>query len=273
MRRFTSVVLTATLLGALGQVPPAGAAKKDVQYKDDKLTASLEGVPLSEVIAELGRQSGAEVSGEVKEQRDVTTEIDAVPLKEALERLLRNQNFTLVYAADGKLKAIELKELREEEVRKRADSKTALQENGDRPFERMAFVAFDERERVPVEGRLAERLGDTKVRWDLLANTAFADESPAIRRAAVRAAVRAFEADPDLKAAVVEAFDGVGEADIAAFARARCHHRAEDFVRNIARATTDPELRAQAQAVLHQLKRNPWKGPKPVEGSAQAAMH
>ena len=204
--------------------------------------------------------------GEVLDQRDVTTQLDAVPLKEALEWLLRNQNFTLTYAADGKLKAIELKELREQGARASGEAKNVVGPNGERPFERAAFLAFDERERVPVGERLAKTLGDTKARWDMLGNMTYGVEDPALRRAAVRAAMQAIEADRDLHAALVAAFDGVSDADLAAFARARCYHRAEDLMRNVSRETSDPDIRARAEAVLHEGKRNPFDGTEAGRG-------
>src|SRR5207247_4479720 len=79
-----------------------------VAYDDDRLTVHAEGAPLADVVREIGRQSGAEVVGEVRKPRDVRKSLDRVPLVDALVRLLGEQNFTLRYGPEGKLRTIHL---------------------------------------------------------------------------------------------------------------------------------------------------------------------
>ena len=79
-----------------------------VAYDDDRLTVHAERVPLADVVREIGRQSGAEIVGEVRKPRDVTRQFDRVPLADALVRLLGEQNFTLRYGSEGKLRKISL---------------------------------------------------------------------------------------------------------------------------------------------------------------------
>src|SRR5438093_13269035 len=68
----------------------------------------VEKVPLADVVREIGRQSGAEIVGEVRKPRDVSRQFDRVPLVDALVRLLGEQNFTLRYGSEGKLRTISL---------------------------------------------------------------------------------------------------------------------------------------------------------------------
>src|SRR5262245_49417924 len=92
--------------------PPAAAADappgRQITYKDDTLTVRLADVLVSEVLEEIGRQAGAEIRGGVVAERVVSTEFEAVPLPEALHRLLGDQNFALVYGEGDHLRVIKL---------------------------------------------------------------------------------------------------------------------------------------------------------------------
>ncbi len=77
-----------------------------VAYDDGRLTLHAEKVPLADVVREIGRQSGAEIVGKVRKPREVTRQFDEVPLFDALVRLLGEQNFTLRYGSEGKLRTI-----------------------------------------------------------------------------------------------------------------------------------------------------------------------
>jgi hypothetical protein len=257
--------LAALLIAALAVGSPAVAAKREVRYGDDRLSVRLDQASLQDVLAEIARVSGAQVRGELLAPRDLTTEFEGVPMKEALERLLGSQNFTLTYADDGRLKVIELKALREEAIRRPAAPDPAAPDAGEPAYQRAAFEAFEGREQVPVDGKLAELFGSERVNWDLLANTAYGYQDAAVRRAAVRAAMRAIEGDAALRTALEDATRNVDSAQLADFARARCYNMAEDLVRNIARETDLPEVRTRATAVLRELKKAPYTGPIPHE--------
>jgi hypothetical protein len=99
-------VVAATLLSA-GSLA-AGEPACVVAYDDGRLTLHAEKVPLADVVREIGRQSGAEVVGAVRKPREVTRQFDQVPLFDALVRLLGEQNFTLRYGSEGKLRTISL---------------------------------------------------------------------------------------------------------------------------------------------------------------------
>src|SRR5437667_8907469 len=79
-----------------------------VAYDAGRRTVHAERVPLADVVREIGRQSGAEIVGEVRKPRDVSRQFDRVPLVDALVRLLGEQNFTLRYGSEGKLRTISL---------------------------------------------------------------------------------------------------------------------------------------------------------------------
>ncbi len=100
------LVVAATVLSA-GSLA-AGEPTCVVAYGDGRLTVHAKGAPLTAVVREIGQHSGAEIVGEVRKRRDVTQDFDRVPLVDALVRLLREQNFTLRYGPEGKLRTIDL---------------------------------------------------------------------------------------------------------------------------------------------------------------------
>ena len=99
------LVVAATLLsaGSLAAREPC-----EVAYDDGRLTMHVEKVPLADVVREIARQTGAEIVGEVRKAREVTRQFDRVPIVDALARLLGEQNFTLRYGSEGKLRTISL---------------------------------------------------------------------------------------------------------------------------------------------------------------------
>src|SRR5262249_19728828 len=86
---------------------PAAPAAPTVTVRDGKVTAALQQAPIDEVIDAIADETGAELRG-VAPEREVTLRLDAVPVEDALERLLGSPGFTLTYDADGNLKRIEL---------------------------------------------------------------------------------------------------------------------------------------------------------------------
>jgi|SRR6266852_5648808 len=98
--------LATVLLGEAGAADPAPGAR--VEYRDDRLSLDVQSAPLADVIGEVGRQSGAVIRGHVCKPRDLSLSFDDVPLPDALERVLGEQNFTLRYSRGGRLEAVEL---------------------------------------------------------------------------------------------------------------------------------------------------------------------
>src|SRR5436189_5047087 len=102
------VLLAAAALRPSSAPAVAEPSPPIVTYRSDQLSVRLEKVPLEDVLAELGRVSGAEIRGAPREPRDLTAKFDDVPLPEALHRLLGDQNFILKYGEADRLRMIEL---------------------------------------------------------------------------------------------------------------------------------------------------------------------
>jgi hypothetical protein len=247
---------------ALAEPPPP--SDRAVRYADDKLTIRVQGMPAEALVAEIAKQAGAKVTGTVGKATPITADWTALPVKDALEQILGPQNFTLTYGEKGELRVIALRGGQQEGTPKPPAEDT---KNRDTSAETALFKTFDIRDQIPIDGAVAKRLGKTTAPWDLVTNTGIGDDDPAVRRSAVKAGVEAFEANETMRQAVVSVTGEMTDAQLAAFARAYMYHRAEDFLRNIRRETSLPDVQERARAVLRELRKIPFEGPEPIEGS------
>jgi len=78
-----------------------------IAYSPDVLSIQVANAPLTAVLEAIAHQSGAAIRGEAR-ARGVSASFEDVPLPDALVRLLGEQNFTLRYDSDGKLRTIDL---------------------------------------------------------------------------------------------------------------------------------------------------------------------
>ena len=102
-----AVLVVAAMVLSAGPLA-AGEPTCVIAYDADRVTVHAKRAPLADVVREIGRQSGAEIVGDVRKPRDVSQDFERVPLVDALARLLREQNFTVRYGPEGKLRAIDL---------------------------------------------------------------------------------------------------------------------------------------------------------------------
>jgi len=107
-RLTTLLALLVTAFPVTASGAEAGSPRRVLDYRDDRVTLHVREVPLTEVLAEIARQSGAELRGQVCKPREVSAAFEGQPLVPALERLLGEQNFTLRYGPDGQLRMIQL---------------------------------------------------------------------------------------------------------------------------------------------------------------------
>ena len=234
-----------------------------VRYRDDKVSVDLDEAPVDAVLQALAKESGAELVGSTRAEHPLTMSFEDVPLKEALERLVGAQNFTLKYDEHGKLRAIELRGGPEaKKPGKPAEPTTNYAEDTSNPKHRAFFKPFDRRDTIPISGDLKKRIGKDEVGWDFLGNTAIGDQDPRIRQAAVHALMKALDQDPEMKDQVLASLNAMSTEEIASFARERMFYRAEDVIRNVMRETTDEAVRSRARDVLRELRQNPFKGPR-----------
>src|SRR5262249_59330676 len=103
----------AIVLGVVvGGLATAGAAPDHdglrVVYRDDRLSGHVDAAPLRDVLDAVAAASGVEIRGQPVDNRPVSADLDAVPIDDALHRLLGSQNFTLSFGSGGQLKTVVL---------------------------------------------------------------------------------------------------------------------------------------------------------------------
>jgi hypothetical protein len=242
---------------------PVAPPGRVIRYGDDTLTVHLSGVPLSEVLDELGRQSGAEIRGTVRDPRDVTAQFEDVPLPDALHRLLGTQNFALVYADQGRLRAVKLLGGPQAVLPKVAQPKpvTATTVPAAPQVSPAAVMGILESHApIPLSGRLAQAIGGQSAGLMQIVNEGLHNEDPGIRLEAVRTAVQALEDDPELRVALLGAMVGMEDAQLGSLLRASAGERAEEFAMHLASNARSTELRSKASRLLRELRRSQPSG-------------
>ena len=259
--------LAAAVLAALALHPsPALAAAEGsspiVTYRRDQLSVRLDSVPLEEVLAELGRVSGAEIRGAPREPRDLTAKFDDVPLPEALHRLLGDQNFMLKYGEADRLRMIELFGGPQEPRNASSTSPAAGPFGGASPAAgstmpqnlAVAISVLARHPPVAVTGRLAEALGGNTATFRQLFEAAMQQQDAELRTEALHASLGAFDAEPDLRSSVLRALGGVDDTTLGQMLRGIAGTRAEEIANQVATHAQAGELRSRALSVLQHLR-------------------
>src|SRR5437016_827213 len=199
-----------------------------IRYSNDALTVRLSGVPNSEILEELARQSGAEIRGQVREPREVTADFKSVPLPEALARLLGEQNFALVYRKGGRLKAVRL--LGDDQA---GAPTTTLPATPAAPFPGSLAELIDRHPPVPVAGQLADALGAQSATLRQLLDLSLHHGDPAVRAEALRTGMATLETEPELRSAVLSEVNNADSTFLSTLLRASASEQAEDVAMQV----------------------------------------
>jgi hypothetical protein len=239
-------------IASAGVAGGGGPARElGVVVREGTLGVRARDVSATEVVAAVAVATGAAVHGRVGTDRRLSVEFDALPLNEALPRLLGPESFALRYGADGRLVAIELQGGPVAEApgpptppdpRAAADAPAAL------------LAAFANHGLVAVDGRLAAAFGASHVAFADVADAALRDTDPALRAAAMAAVLGTIEADGELRPRLLSALAAVGDRDVASALRAVAGARAEEVTVFVAERADDAALRARAASVLRGLR-------------------
>ena len=226
------------------------APRRVIEYRDDDtLTVDLVGVPLSEILAEIARQTRAEIRGGSRESGEVTARFEGVPLSQALDRLLRGQSYTLIYGEDGMLRAIPLLGGPQISSSPPGATRTPVTPGSPPPDVVSLFTRP-----LPVAGPVADALGTSTTTLSQLMQLWLKDEDAAVRAQLVRSGFRAVESAPVLRTATIDFANASDAGDLANMIRHIAGSRAEELVDTIAKQTKVTELRSKAALVLQQLQ-------------------
>ena len=243
MLAFALACLAVSALAGGGEAPL-------VNYDDGRLAVHADRVPVAAVLAEVARVAGASLRGNAPD-REVSADLRDVPIEDVLERLLGKDNFALVYAADGRVRTIEL-----------------LAEGSGLPSwpQPAGGVAGPEAEetperqedvlarRVAVTGRLAAALRNSDPTARQLINAALQQRSGRVRSEAQRRLLEAFDADPEIEDAYTRSFDTVDHPTLARMLRRMGPGHAEGFMAKLAAQARSEQLRLKAAALLELLR-------------------
>lgn len=236
-------------LTTLAATTTTAPSRRVIEYSQDALTVRLDEVPLTEILADIGQQSGAEIRGSLREPRIVTAEFDAVPLVEALGRLLADRNFSLVYDKRGRLRAVKLLH------GSLADDAPLAVIPAPAPGAKTLIDLHEmlSNHVVPVHGGLARTLGTDFASLLQLVQVGFHDEDSTVRAEALRAGMQTLEAEPALRQAVIGALNGFDGAALGSLLRDAAGPNAEEIANQVLTQARAFDLRVKASSVLQKL--------------------
>ena len=232
----------------------AGADERVIQYSKDALTVHLTNVPVAEVLDEIARQSGAEIRGQVRSDGDVTAQFDAVPLPEALHRLLGDQNFALVYGDGGKLKSVRLLGGTSGQTAAPVPVMPAVQPP---PSSAGLATLVANHAPVAVNDRLAQTVGAPNATLQQLFEIGTRNEDAGLRAEAIRTMVSTLETDPGLRAAVIGELGTIDDGALSAILRGAAGEHAEEVAMQVLTQSRASEIRVKASSVLQRLRAGP----------------
>jgi hypothetical protein len=223
-----------------------------ITVSEGRLTARLQDADVSEVVQEVARQAQLEVRGSLAAPAVVSIQLEDVPLADALPRLLAGQSFALTYASSGRLKGVRLLGGAEDAVAPVAAPVLDL------PFEdasASAILAASHRS-VPIGGRLARAVGAEQTSFSQIIGVAMQNPDPRVRADALRIGLRILDAEPELRASVLETLDGIDDAWLAAWLTRIAGEHAPELARRAARSSRIGSLRLRAAAVQRHFEAN-----------------
>ena len=253
MTRRLRVSVVGLLLVALADAParPAEAPERISRYSDDTLTVRITHEPVRDVLDEIGRQTGAEIQGQLAEARDVSADFEAVPLSDALRRLLGNENFALVYGEKGRLKAVKL--LGGSQVVSTSTGRATMMPTTTVPElseEATATSLLDTPVTLLMGSRLARLLGRQSAPLREVIEVGLRSPDPAVRADTVRVALQTVEKEPRLRTAATEAVGGQDDNTLSDMLRNVAGDHAGEVASLIATQTKIAQLKVKANNFL-----------------------
>lgn len=252
-----SLVVSTALVLAFSGLAAAEPLEK-LEYQSDRLTLRAKDTPLADIIDALKRQSGAELHGTAPDKTTSAT-LDAVPLREALERLLGTESFALTYGDGGHLKKIELRggPVEAKSTPQPTEPTPGRGSHDGKTPEHWLAVLDGLSVPVNVSGPLREKAGAEVVGWDFMLHWASQHDDPAMRAEAIRTAVRAIEANDQMREGVIGSLLRMNDQQLNEYVRAMARSIEDEpilLVKSIVRYSRDSEVRSRAHDLIRQLR-------------------
>jgi len=240
-----------------------GAAR--VEYRADRLRLQVQDTPLGEVLAAVATATGAQMQGQPVTDRRVSLDVDALPLDDALHRLLGAQNFTLRYGRDGRPTTIVL-----------LGGPEAPPAPNDRPtaagvavapaaptgaaFPLALSRAIQRAKPIPIPEPLAEALGSDRATMPQLLDLATTDDDGVRRAQATQAVLGALERQSRLRRAFLRTLHDLDDASLQGIVAAETGPRFVGVLEHLAAHSREATLQKKASLVLERLRPAPPPG-------------
>lgn len=247
-------VATSALVVALGATAALPADR--LRVREDRVTGSLEAVPVEEALDELARATGAAIRGAPSSAREVTARFDDVPLALALPRILGDQSFTLEYDRDGRLAAIVLLGTPAATLAAAADHSrpaSAMSPAGPRPFPLVLGRPARRQRRLALPPGLAEAFGREHATFVEVLETAALANDGQRRAEATQVVLSALEREQRLRRAFVRALYALDERTLAVLAEGETGRRFRELLGYLAAHSREPGLQKKATVWLERL--------------------
>jgi hypothetical protein len=108
---------------------------------------------------------------------------------------------------------------------------------------------------VKVDGQLAAALGGTQATYRQLLEVALTHENSGLRMQAVGVALRSIESQPEVRAKLVGAANGIDGEHLSTLIESAAGDRAQELASNVTAQTRATEVRAKFASALHHLRR------------------
>jgi hypothetical protein len=261
MARWSWALATLFAVGVGGLAAAGTAPDRDglrVVYRNDRLSGHVDAAPLREVLDAVAATSGAEIRGQPLDNHPVSTDLDAVPIDDALHRLLGTQNFTLSFGSGGQLKTVVLLGGPEAPVPP-SDRPTAAGVAPPAPPATSAFPlslsrAFTRHRPVPVPEQLAEALGADRATFPQLLEMATVDDDGTRRSQATQVVLSALEHESWLRRSFLRTLHDLDDASLQDIASGESGPRFIALLQFLAAHSREAGLQKKANVVLDQMQ-------------------
>ncbi len=248
-------VLSPRVACAAGEAPATV-----IEYQDDLLTVRLQHVLLGDVLAVLAQKTGAEIRGELRNPREVSAAFEHVPLPEALSRLLGDQNFALVYGDGGRLRAVKLLGGPQPPGMKPPTLLSTPSTTPPAGAPTSLLAALQHHAPLPISGRLAEAFGANAATFQQLFEAAMHNEDAGVRADALRVALTALDAEPELRSSLIVTLNSYDDAALGGMLRGMAGNHAEELVLHVVTQAKASEIKVKASSVLQRLREQAASG-------------
>ena len=245
------VVAVATAL----VVSPAIAAEPVVRWEHERVTVRFTATPVADAVQAVAAATGGELRGTVLASNEVTVDLDAVPLDEALHRLVGAQNFTVRYGEGGRVKTIVLAGGEGAPAAKTDASPAAGVPVDAKPTFPIVLSRMFKRHRpLKLSDQLAERFGEEKASMPQLLELATGDDDGVTRALASQTVLSALEREARYRRSFLRSLHDLDSEELAAIAGGPNGERLEELLGFLAAHSREPTLQKKAGIVLEQLQ-------------------